>query len=71
MNYCTVCKSFYDRPGTCNCYAAVPYVYPLWPYVSPTCPYCHLPYSQCPGHTICTDNPYWSYTTTTFTPTLT
>ncbi len=38
MNYCTKCKSFYEKPGTCNCYAEQtapvapsPWVYPTYP----------------------------------------
>lgn len=23
-NYCTKCASFYEKPGTCNCYAPAP-----------------------------------------------
>jgi hypothetical protein len=47
MNYCTVCKSLYERPGTCNCYAGVTPGYPYYPYsYYPTWPY----------------SPYWTYT---------
>lgn len=40
MNYCTKCSSYYENPGTCNCYAtpviAQPYtpsvpIYPWYP----------------------------------------
>jgi len=35
MNFCTKCESYYQQPGTCNCFAAVkPF---LWPFeVNPT-----------------------------------
>lgn len=25
MNYCMKCQSLYNTPGTCNCYAALPF----------------------------------------------
>jgi hypothetical protein len=38
MNYCTKCESYYQKPGTCNCYAAprVEITQPLTPYIYPT-----------------------------------
>lgn len=37
MNFCTKCSSYYSKPGTCNCFAAVqrvepsPWWYPVYP----------------------------------------
>jgi hypothetical protein len=40
MNYCRKCQSDYEKPGTCNCFAASapPISWP--PNVSFTCPIC-------------------------------
>lgn len=48
MNYCTKCSSYYQTPGTCNCFAATQpirvtpwyptYPYPTWVPYTPTTP---------------------------------
>lgn len=45
MNFCTKCASYYQTPGTCNCYAATqPYRVQPW---YPTYPYPYTPtYTQ-------------------------
>jgi hypothetical protein len=36
MNYCTKCLSYYQKPGTCNCYAQPqPVVGPIQPTFAP------------------------------------
>ncbi len=35
MNFCTKCDSYYQQPGTCNCYAPVVIVTTATPYPLP------------------------------------
>ena len=61
MNYCTKCESYYQKPGSCNCYVPLPgmVVFPISPYVhestaAPWCPQCggsHV--GPCPYRTTC------------------
>lgn len=43
MNFCTKCASYYQKPGTCNCFAPIvtttpqPW-YPSYPWVQPAYP---------------------------------
>lgn len=56
MNYCTECKSLYEKPGTCNCYATV--AKPVQPQPAPYVPY--VPYTPTyPGF------PWWQTVTVT------
>ena len=51
MNYCTKCASYYQNPGTCNCYA--PRTFGTW-----TCP-CNTS-----GICNCIRSTPWTWTTT-------
>ena len=71
MNYCTKCQSYYEKPRTCNCFAAQgesqpwtvplsPYqgtFYPVWPQETTyrPSPYTY-PFTTCEGITISNGN---------------
>jgi hypothetical protein len=56
MNFCTECKSLYEKPGTCNCYATV--AKPVQPQpVAPSVPY--VPYTPVYPNTW----PWWNQPT--------
>ena len=67
MNFCTKCESYYQQPGTCNCYANVVTTFfggvPLFPYgqdetAAPWCPFCQSFHAMpCQRRATCED---WS-----------
>lgn len=55
MNHCRRCQSDYEKPGTCNCYAAVPLPAPapvVVPYIQ-TGYYCYSCGQWVTGHHYC------------------
>lgn len=52
MNFCTKCASYYQQPGTCNCYTVVPRPVPPLPVTPGTgTPFPRPPYEiTCGSH---------------------